>query len=107
MARDFPHRMVQIELGPPRAEGFPDTARRQDRELERTGRDSFARSKLDQEGGDLGIGECSVMLDPTYLRSRRYQVIEVPFPPRRILAAVSVAARLSPIKHALDPPAQT
>src|SRR5262249_4763740 len=74
---------------------------REDRKFERPGCDASLLAQRTQEGRQLAVGQCSVVLDLPHLATGGQQVVEMPFPARRVFTG-AIASHLCPLKHRLD-----
>src|SRR5258708_27217924 len=87
LGRNIPDFIVEIDLRPRCSDYFPSPRSSQDDELERACSRAFLRAKIFHERRCLGIRQCGMMAHGSYFRSLRKDVVEMPAPPRWIVAA--------------------
>src|SRR6516164_2465813 len=102
--RHDPYAVGKIDFVPGRAAGFIEPRGRERDELQTGGGDAAILSELGHEGADLGVRQCSVVLDLGDLRARRQRVLEQAAPARRIITR-AIMVNGCPTEHVLDAPA--
>src|SRR5215470_8339084 len=99
LRRDDPELLLQVDLIPLRADGFPGSGRSQDRKFQSASRHRIAISKLCHKSGGVGEGQGGMMLNVLL------QLAEPSFDKftaRRIVTVLREFARYGIIHHVLD-----